>query len=89
MQGASCAYQASREAETLSKVSAEKIRFGNFRFPPFDVVLSHLLREQDKDDKDEETLEGHKDGEDVSERKESFNFYHQNTNDPSYPHHNS
>ena len=72
-------------------MSAEKVRLGDFCLPPFDVVLSHLLREQDNDDKDKETLEGHKDGEDVSKRKESINFriYHHNTNDPSYPHHNS
>ena len=83
------AYQCSWETETFSKVFTEKLRLGHFCLPPFCVVLSHLLWEGDKYDKDKETLEGHKDSEDVSEGKESVNFYHQNTNDPSYPHHNS
>ena len=73
----------------LSKVTAEKVWPGDLSLPPLEVVLPDLLWEQDKDDKDEETLEGHKDGEDVSEGKELVNFYHQNSNDPSDTHHHS
>ena len=55
---------------------AEKVRLCNFCLPPFYIVLSHLLGEDDKDDKDEETLKGDKDSEDVSKGKELFHFYH-------------
>ena len=73
----------------LSNVFAEIIRLRDRSLPPFSIALSHRLLEQHKKDEDEETLEGHKDGEDVSEGKELFNFYHQNSNDPSDTHHHS
>ena len=59
---------------------AEKIWLSNLCLPPF---------EQDKDDKDKDTLEGYKDGEDVGKGKELFNFYHQKPSDPGYAHHHS
>ena len=73
----------------LSKMAAEEVWPSDLSLPPLEVVLPDLLWEQDKDDKDEETLKGHKDGEDVSEGKELVNFYHQNSNDPSNAHHHS
>ena len=59
---------------------AEKVI--DFCLPPFCIGLSHLLCEQDEDDKDEESLEGHKDDEDECKGKKFINFYHQNPNDP-------
>ena len=73
----------------LSKETAEEVWPSNLSLPPLEVVLPHLLWEQDKDDKDKETLEGHKDSEDVSEGEELVNFYHQNSNNPSNAHHHS
>ena len=67
----------------MSNVFAEIIRLRDRSLPPFSVALPHWFLEQHKQDEDEKTLEGHKDGEDVSEGKELFNFYHQNSNDPS------
>ena len=57
--------------------------------PPFCIAISHWFLEQNKQDEDEETLEGHKDGEDESKSKKPLNFYHQNSNDPSNAHHHS
>ena len=73
----------------LSKVFAEIIRLRDRSLPPFSVALPHWFLEQHKQDEDEETLEGHKDGEDECQSKELFNVYHQNSNDPSNAHHNS
>ena len=69
-------YQSRRYKALLSKMFTEKVWLSNFCLPPFCIVLSHLLREKNEDDKDKETLEGNKDGEDVSESKELLNFYH-------------
>ena len=73
----------------MSKVFAEIIRLRDRSLPPFSIALPHWLLEQHKQDEDEETLKGHKDGEDVSKGKELLNFYHQNSNDPSNSHHHS
>ena len=73
----------------LSKVFAEIIWFRDRGFPPFSVALPHWFLEQDNDDKDKETLEGNKDGEDECKSKKLFNLYHQNSNDPSNAHHHS
>lgn len=68
---------------------AEKVRFSNLSFPPFSIQLfdSFWLRDQDKGDEDEQSLESHKDGENVCKHKKFLNFNHQNTNDPGDAHH--
>ena len=84
------AYQTGPRCEELaSKMFAEKVWLSDFCLPPICVVLLYLLWEQDKDDKNKDTLEGHKDGEEVGKGKERFNFYHQKSNDPGYAHHHS
>ena len=75
----------------FSKVLAEEVWFGNFSLPPLSIELfdSFWLRDQDKRDEDEQSLESHKDGENVCKHKKLLNFYHQNANDPGDTHHHT
>ena len=70
----------------IPKVFAEEVRLVDLCPPPLGVGFSDLLGEEDKDDEDPESLEGHQDGVDVGQRQQCLHLHYQHSHYPGQPH---